>query len=107
MLERVKILLGLTTNANDALLSEIIKNTESRLWLRLGGISVTPGSLQFVVVEVSVSRYNRIQSEGTTAHSVDGVSYTWADDDFAPYEADIAGWLEQNELTKRSKVWFL
>lgn len=97
MLEGVKRLLGFTDDAKDKLLNQIIGTAESRLKLKLGGLDAVPDVLGYIVVEVTVSRYNRISDEGASAKSVDGVSTTWLDDDFVPYLDDIEAWLRQQD----------
>ena len=42
------------------------------------------------MTEAAVRRFNRIGSEGTSSHTVDGESMTWAEDDFALFN-DIYG----------------
>lgn len=105
MVDQVKSLLGLTDESKDELLKQIVGIVEKRLKLKLGGVDTIPAELEYIVVEVSVSRYNRISSEGTTSHSLDGTSYTWVDDDFTPYLNDIEDWLKKN--SGRGKVRFL
>ena len=65
--------------------------------LRLG-TSAVPTELEYIVVEVSVVRFNRIGSERLSSHNVEGESMTWTEeDDFKPYTAEINGWLSQQE----------
>lgn len=96
MLSDVKQLLGFTDGARDDLLSQIIDMAEIRLRLKLGGPAVVPDSLRYIVSELAVIRYNRISSEGAAVHSIDGESVAYLDDDFAPFENDIAEWKRQN-----------
>lgn len=95
MLDNLKLLLGIDDDSRDDLLQAILTETASRLSLRfLSGASV-PEALEYIVVAVSVVRYNRIGSEGMTSQSVEGESLNFNDDDFAPYIDDIAGWISQ------------
>lgn len=82
--------------------------TEQRLALMLGQ-TIIPDALSFVVVEVTIARYNRIGSEGTSSHSVQGETMTWSDDDFKPYKDDIQAWLDAQEdpSTTRGRVRFI
>lgn len=104
MLEQVKRFLGLTDGSQDELLSQIIDTATTRLKNRLKGAEI-PAEFEYIIGEVSVSRYNRISSEGTAAHSQDGVSYTWVGDDFAPYQSEIDNWLESQK--PKPKVRFI
>ena len=106
MLKNVKILLGLTDSANDALLKLLLQFATARLTNMLGGIE-PPESMEHIIVEATVKRFNRIGSEGLSAHSVEGESLTFADDDFAEFADEIAVYLAQQSGTARGKVRFL
>lgn len=110
MLDKILTLLGLdnpTEQVQDKV-ETIMEMTEQRLMLMLG-LSVIPEALSFVVVEVTIARYNRIGSEGTSSHSVSNESMSWSDDDFAPYKDDIQTWLNAQEepTTTRGRVRFI
>lgn len=97
MLEQVLELLGISdpTEEVTALLNTIISMTQQRLKLRLGA-SAVPSDLEYIVVEVSIVRFNRIGSERLSSHNVEGETMTWNnEDDFKPYMAEINGWLAQ------------
>lgn len=99
MLNQVLTLLGISdpTEEVTSLLNTIISMTQQRLMLRLG-TSAVPTELEYIVVEVSVVRFNRIGSERLSSHNVEGESMTWTEeDDFKPYTAEINGWLSQQE----------
>lgn len=99
MLEQVLTLLGISdpTDEVTSLLNQIISMTQQRLKLRLG-TSAVPTALEYIVVEVSVVRFNRIGSERLSSHNVEGETMSWTEeDDFKPYMAEINGWLAQQE----------
>lgn len=99
MLEQVLILLGISdpTEQVTSLLNTIIEMTQQRLQLRLG-TSAVPTELEYIVVEVSVVRFNRIGSERLSSHNVEGESMTWnSEDDFKPYLAEINAWTAQQD----------
>ncbi len=112
MLEKILILLGLDspTQAMTDKLETIIGMTEQRLAFLLGiPVNGIPTELSYIVVEVSIARFNRIGSEGVSSHTVQGESLTWSDDDFKPYMDDIQEWLNaQDEVnTTRGRVRFI
>ena len=109
MLKNLKVLLGFTDDdANrDALLTLINEQASARLCLLLGGLSELPESLEYIVTEVSVARFNRIGSEGMTSHSVEGESLTFVEDDFAAFAEDIKAYLNAQTANKAGKVRFL
>ena len=73
-------------------LMDIISDTEAQLKVKLGGEEAVPDELSYIVVAVSVKVYNRIGSEGTASHTVEGETMTWNADPFAEFEADITAW---------------
>lgn len=112
MLEKILILLGLDspTQAMTDKLETIIGMTEQRLAFLLGiPVNGIPTELSYIVVEVTIARFNRIGSEGVSSHTVQGESLTWSDDDFKPYMDDIQEWLNaQDEVnTTRGRVKFI
>ena len=68
-----------------------------RLLIRLDETKV-PLSLEYVVDEATIRRFNRIGSEGMKSESVEGHSVTYIDgDELAPYESAIVAYLEEQE----------
>lgn len=110
-LQDVKTLLGIHDNSRDDLLNLIIQNAETQL---LGRLQVTdvpvievPPSLQYIIPELVVRRYNRIGSEGMSSESVEGHSVTYQDNDFLPYEFEIDRFLNTIRRPKTGVVRFL
>ena len=81
LLNRIKTLLGITDN--DELIHEITELTKSKI-LNYINKSELPMELEFVLIELSIQRYNRIGSEGIASENVDGKSVS--------YEADFEGY---------------
>ena len=110
MLEKILILLGLDspTETMTDKIETIMELTEQRLGFLLGQ-TVIPDELSYIVVEVTISRFNRIGSEGVASHTVQGESLTWSDDDFKPYMDDIQEWLNAQEdvNTTRGRIKFI
>lgn len=106
MLERIKTLLGISDAAQDTLLKEIITIITARVNMFISE-EILPDELEYIVVEASVNRFNRLRSEGTTSHSVEGESWTWAQDELAPYRSDIQDWLNSQERKKKGRVRFI
>ena len=106
MLERVKTLLAISDDTQDGIIAEIIANITARI---LGMIQEEelPSALTWIVVEASVNRYNRLASEGATSHTVEGESWSFADDVLDPYQDDIQAWLNAQEDKTIGKVRFI
>lgn len=110
MLNKILILLGLDspTQAMTDRIETIMELTEQRLGFLLGQ-SVIPDELSYIVIEVTIARFNRIGSEGVSSHTVQGESLSWTDDDFKPYMDDIQEWLNaQDDVnTTRGRIKFI
>lgn len=109
MLEQVLTLLGISdpTEEVTSLLNTIIGITSQRLQLRLG-VSAVPNDLEYIVVEVSIVRFNRIGSERLSSHNVEGESMTWnSEDDFKPYLAEINAWSLDNRSENVGRLRFI
>ena len=105
ILENVKELLGNPKNIDDKL-NVIIELTQKRLG-NLLSVKAVPEELEYIVIEVSVIRFNRIGSEGVSSHSVEGESMSFNDDDFDSYDKDIRSWLNNQSDLKKGSVRFL
>ncbi|MEF2640576.1 MAG: phage head-tail connector protein [Lachnospiraceae bacterium] len=99
MLEELKLLLGISDASLDDKLNLIIRLTTSRLKVLLGGAKEIPESLQYIITEVAVIRFNRIGSEGISSHGVEGESLSFTDDDFSGYRAEIQAYLDKVDCT--------
>ena len=108
MLEILKQMLGIeeADTALDKRLEWIIMTTKARLSVLLGGIDFGE-DLDYIIVEVSIIRFNRIGSEGTTSHSVEGESRSFSDSDFEAYKDDILAYKESKSIdsSKGGILW--
>lgn len=108
MLDTIKRLLGFAASETDQdeLLQSIIRLTTARLKVLLGGIE-PPAELEYIIIDVSIRRFNRIGSEGVASHTVEGESMTFADSDFDGFTDDIQAYLRLHNATTIGKVRFL
>lgn len=108
MLSDLKLMLGIPSDDTslDDLLKLIISTTTARLKVLLGGIE-PPESLDYIIREVSIVRYNKIGSEGIKSHSVEGESQQFSDGDFDGYTDDIQAFLESQKESAKGRVRFL
>lgn len=108
MLQNLKLLLGLdgSDTSLDAKLSLLLTMTTARLKLLLGGIE-PPESMEHIITEVAVIRFNRIGSEGVASHSVEGESLQFADGDFDGFADEIQAFLDSQTVSSRGRVKFL
>ena len=86
MLDEIKLLLSIEDKMQDTLLNLIIKDSEQRILSLLNQFAVKndtdkykaiPGDLVYIHRDVAIKRFNRRNSEGATADSEEGRSYSW------------------------------
>lgn len=106
MLDNLKLLLGIDDSDMDNKLKLIISNATSRLKLLLGGID-PPDTLNYIILEVAIMRFNRIGSEGLASHTVEGESLSFSGSDFDMFADDIQAFLDSQKESKRGKVRFI
>lgn len=108
MLNNLKLMLGIdaTDTSRDDLLNLLLSTATARLRLLLGGVE-PPASMEHIIREVSIIRFNKIGSEGMGSHSVEGESLSFAEDDFASFADEIQAYLDTQTESKRGRVRFL
>lgn len=108
MLNDLKLMLGFAEDdtSQDRKLLLIIDSVVARLSLLLGGIK-PPESMDHIIREVAIIRFNRIGSEGMSNHTVEGESHQFTDNDFSGFMDEIQAFLETQADSKRGKVCFL
>lgn len=108
MLDNLKMLLGIAADdvSIDSKLQLLLSMATARLQLLLGGIE-PPASMEHIIVDVSVARFNRIGSEGLTSHTVEGESLAFAENDFAAFADEIQAFLDTQKDSARGRVRFL
>ncbi|MGM9624286.1 MAG: phage head-tail connector protein [Eubacteriales bacterium] len=108
MLDKLKLMLGIDPNDTDLdeKLRLIISSVTDRLAILLGGIE-PPDSMDHIIMEVSIIRFNRIGSEGMASHTVEGESQQFTDNDFSGFMDEIQAFLDAQSESKRGKVRFL
>ena len=96
LLNRIKTLLNIEGNEN--LIYEIVNITEAKILNYINAIKM-PKELEFVLIELSVQRFNRIGSEGIASESIDGKSVSY-DDDFIGYKHYLDDYISRNSVRK-------
>lgn len=108
MLKDLKVMLGFDPNdtSQDEKLRLILATATAQLKNLLGGIE-PPESVEHIIREVAIIRFNRIGSEGMSSHTVEGESQTFYDNDFAGYMDEIQAFLEAQKESARGRLRFL
>lgn len=98
LLNRVKVLLGITNNDNEELLREIIEITKAKILSYIDEAEL-PKELEFILIELAIKRFNRIGSEGILSESIDGKSVSY-EDDFESYKTYLNDYIYKNGTNK-------
>ena len=108
LLANLKLLLDLTDSdvELDVKLNLIIEQSKKKVLAYLPNVALVPDELSYIVLELSVVRFNRIGNEGMTNYSQDGESITYGVD-MSNYEDDIQAWLLKQDGNERGVVRFL
>lgn len=107
MLDRIKTLLGITDTLQDEVIEILMSNVSNHLQAMLG--KDIPEVLEFIVVEVTIRRFNRLGTEGAKSESVEGHSVTYYEltDEFVPYHSLIEANKEDEGYNQRGRVYFI
>ena len=84
ILKEIKLLKGVSDTAQDDLLNLTVKESIERILAfvnRYSESSITdiPNSAAYIVRDVAVKRFNKLNSEGAKADSEEGRAFTWED----------------------------
>ncbi|MHC6536217.1 phage head-tail connector protein [Latilactobacillus sakei] len=105
-LNKIKSILSISDSSQDTVINDILELIKARLQAKTQQDSV-PEALGYIVVEASISRFNRINDEGKQSASESEVSATYQTDDLAPFADDIADWVAKNiETSTKGKFTF-
>lgn len=84
LLDQIKLFIGVQDAVQDELLTLIIDDSTQRILSYVNrnreeeeAIQTLPTSVDYIIRDVSIKRFNKINSEGTVADSEEGRSYTW------------------------------
>lgn len=102
LIKDLKVILDIdsTDSSSDDLLNLVVKRTKQRLLAKIkkGPDETVPNQLEYILFEVSVRRFNRLNNEGMKSYSEDGENITFNEDDFTGFENEISNYLsDQNE----------
>lgn len=108
-LSDLKTMLQIKDNKRDDILNLIIKNTTQALSFKLGlkADASIPDVLDYIAIEVSVKRYNRLANEGMSSYTQEGQSITFSANDFDEFANDIDAWKDENGVKDNNSGRFL
>lgn len=92
LLQKIKNILGIDNQ--DEVIVDIIDLVNGKILTYLN-LNEVPIQLEWIVVEMSIARFNRIGSEGVTTESVDGKQTTY-ENELAPYIMYLDDYIKKN-----------
>lgn len=104
MIKEVKTLLSIPADNsdNDTLLNQLITMIEKRI-LFIINEKTLPKELDWIVVEATIVRFNRIGNEGFTQHSLEGNSSTIQSEDILePFYDFINDWQQSKKVNVKN-----
>lgn len=106
-IDDLKTMLDISDNDEKVtkVLKLIVKNTSASLRVKLGlkNKDNIPESLSYIVLEVSIRRYNRMKNEGMKSYGQEGESITYQSTDFDDFLTDIDDYKAQQANSANSK----
>lgn len=107
MLDQIKLFLGISDELQDNLLKLIVEDSQERIIATLNKfakehetklLKEIPDELKFIHRDVSIKRFNKINSEGASSDSEEGRSISWESSYLSEYE-DLLDQYTQPEKT--------
>lgn len=102
-LAEIKTILGLSDTSKDELITKLYNNVEGAILIYIGK-STLPTELNFIAIEATVIRYNRLGSEGLTQESIDVVSQTFTEDILDTYKPYLDVYISRNSETSPKRL---
>lgn len=104
ILKEIKLFKGIEDSNQDELLRLIIKDSVQRIIAEANlysedTIEELPDTVTFVVRDVAIKRYNKIDSEGAISDSEEGRSFNWENSYLDEYR-DLLSRLSNKRITK-------
>lgn len=111
MVSDVKLYKGITDNIQDPLIDLIVSESMKRILIhinsrKLNKLDSIPDELDFIVRDVSIKRFNKIDSEGTNSNSQEGLTLNWEKSYLDEYEDILSGYYDEDE-GRRGSIKFI
>lgn len=112
LLEEVKTFKGINDDLQDNLIDLIISESQQRI---LGYINIkrdepllkVPEEIEYIVRDVSIKRYNKLNSEGATSDSEEGRSFSWETSYLHGYEDVLNKYRDNEDGSRRGSFSFI
>lgn len=105
ILQNIKTLIEQTDNSKDGILTIIMENIASAIVLYVG-LEVLPVNLEYICVEASIMRYNKLGAEGLKSESIDVIKSEYIGDILSDYYIILDKYKNTNVSSNPRKVRF-
>lgn len=102
VIENVKKVNGITDSLQDELIGVLVDMTVDQLKATIN-VDEIDSNLEFIILAVTLARYNRVGNEGQTSFTQQGESMTYPLSDFDPFKDIINRLVRDN---KRGRIIF-
>lgn len=112
ILGEVKLFKGIEDMIQDELLLLIISESKQRILAHINArrsskLDSIPDELDFIVRDVSIFRFNKIDSEGTSSNSQEGLTLNWEKGYLAEYEDILEGYYDKKDEGRKGSFRFI
>lgn len=105
MIETLKLMLGIKDDSKDELLMSILHLCQSPVLSYINEVKL-PAQLEWVIIEMSIIRFNKIKSEGLTSESIDGGSVSFIDNAFNLYKQDLDTYIANKNNNRKGATFY-
>jgi hypothetical protein len=102
----IKTILGLSDTSKDVILNALYTNVESAVKLYINSDTV-PAELVWVVNEATISRYNRVGSEGLSQENIDVIGLTYQADVLDVYKPYLDAYVVKSNTSNSPRLRML
>lgn len=83
---------------------EIVERLTRKRLAVLLHVDEVPEKFEYIVTNVSMKRFARLQNEGMKSYSQEGLSYTFEENDFKEFASEIKAYVDEQEKLANSKI---
>lgn len=99
MIDDIKQILQIQTIEENTLIETLIDKIEGRVKTYVG-LKTIPEDLEWIIVELTCSRYNMMGSEAVHSEQNEGIKYIYLDNLLDPYREYLDAYIMNNNLRK-------
>lgn len=112
ILREVKLFKGILDMVQDELLLLIISESKQRILSyinakRLEPLKEIPKALDYIVRDIAIKRFNKIDSEGASSNSEEGMKYDWDKSYFSEYYDILDQYSDKEGTERRGSIKFI